>query len=134
MKLGAAGVQMGTRFIATMECTAHDDYKQVILGAGEEDIALTDKLSGVPCSIIKTPTVEKLGLKAGPIARRLLRNERTKRMMRTIYTVQSMWRLKKANAQGGGFKDYFQAGKSVAGIDRIVPVKEVVDSFAAAVS
>ena len=133
LALGYAGVQAGTRFIATTECTAHADYKQAIVRAREEEIGLTDKLSGVPCSIIKTPSVLKVGLRAGPVARRLLRYERTKRLMRMVYTLQSMWRLKRASAQGGSFKDYWQAGKSVAGIDRVLPVREVVATWAAAV-
>jgi len=128
---GYSAVQAGTRFIATHECTAHDDYKQAIVRAGADDIALTDKLSGVPCSIIKTPTVEKLGLQAGFVARQLLRNERTKRLMRVIYSLQSMWKLRQANQHGSGFKDYWQAGKSVDGVVQIESVANVVRGFAA---
>lgn len=132
LQLGYAGVQAGTRFIATEECTAHADYKQAIVRARAEDIALTDKLSGVPCSIIKTPTIEKVGLRAGPIARRLLRIERTKRLMRTLYSLQSMWRLRRANASGASYKDYWQAGKSVDGVHEVLPVARVVEDYAAA--
>lgn len=132
MDLGYAAVQAGTRFIATAECTAHGDYKQAIVDAGAADIALTDKISGVPCAIIKTPTFEKLGLRAGPVARFLLRNERTKRLMRAAYAAQSMWRLKRANTRGATFKDVWQAGKSVAGVQGVLPVSEVVRSYAAA--
>ena len=45
LDLGYDGVQLGTRFIATTECHAHDDYKQAILKAVAEDIVLTDKIS-----------------------------------------------------------------------------------------
>src|SRR6185312_11074064 len=38
IELGYAGVQMGTRFIATVECKAHPDYKQAIINAAPEDI------------------------------------------------------------------------------------------------
>src|SRR5512145_696850 len=41
LKLGYAGAQLGTRFIATTECGAHDDYKQAIVAAGADDIVLT---------------------------------------------------------------------------------------------
>lgn len=132
LDLGYAGVQAGTRFIASEECTAHQDYKDAIIKAEADDIALTDRISGVPCAIIVTPTVKKMGLKAGPIARRLLRNERTKRWMRTAYSVQSMWRMKKVNALGSGFKDYYQAGKSVEGVQTVEPVEEIVKRYAAA--
>src|SRR3954454_4001802 len=50
LRMGYAGVQMGTRFIAAAECTAHADYKAAILAAGEEDIVLTDRITGVPVS------------------------------------------------------------------------------------
>ncbi len=60
LQIGYSGVQMGTRFIATKECTVHEDYKNAILKAREEDIVLTDKLSGTDCAIIKTPYIEKL--------------------------------------------------------------------------
>jgi nitronate monooxygenase len=129
LELGYSGAQAGTRFIATHECTAHADYKQAILGATADDIGLTDKLSGVDCSIIKTPTVMKLGLRAGPIARQLLRYERTKRLMRTLYSLQSMWTLRKASVKGVSYKDFWQAGKSVEGVKAIKSVAEVVAEF-----
>jgi len=132
LSLGYSGVQAGTRFIATHECTAHPDYKQAIIDARPEQIALTNKISGVDCSIIVTPTIEKLGLRAGPIAGRLLRYERTKRLMRSVYGLQSIWRLKRANALGSSFKDVFQAGKSVEGVRGLQSVAEVVEAYAAA--
>jgi nitronate monooxygenase len=49
MDLGYAGVQLGTRFIATTECLAHEDYKQAILAAEPKDIVLTERLTGLPC-------------------------------------------------------------------------------------
>lgn len=130
--LGYAAVQAGTRFIATEECSAHEDYKQAIVRARAEDIALTDKISGVDCAIIKTPAVERVGLRAGPIARRLLRNERTKRLMRAVYSVQSLWQLRQASRRGASFKDYWQAGKSVEGVREVKPVAEVVRAYASA--
>ena len=72
LKLGYSGIQMGTRFIASIECTAHDDYKQAILRSNEKDIVLTDKISGVPVSIIRTPYIEKIGTRANAFSRWLL--------------------------------------------------------------
>lgn len=132
LEAGYSAVQMGTRFIATPECSAHIDYKLAILDARESDIALTDKLSGIPCSVIRTPTVEKLGLRAGPVERFLLQQERTKRWVRSYYSLTSAWKLKKANLRGLSYQDFWQAGKSVATIDRIKPVRDVVREFAEA--
>jgi nitronate monooxygenase len=132
LDIGYAGVQMGTRFIATTECSAHDDYKQQILRAREEDIVLTDKISGVPVAVIKTPYVARVGTKAGPVARALLRHPRAKHWMRMIYSLQSIWQLKRSMREGSGYKDYFQAGKSVSGIHAIEPAGDVVRRFAEA--
>jgi nitronate monooxygenase len=132
LALGYAGVQLGTRFIATDECRVHDDYKRAIVGAAPEDIVLTDKLSGVPCAVIRTPYVDRIGLRAGPVARVLLRGRRTKHWMRTFYSAKAIWQLKRASLQGISYKDYFQAGKSVRGIDRVEPAGEIVRRFARA--
>lgn len=130
--IGYAGAQLGTRFIATDECSAHDDYKQAILMAAASDIVLTEKLSGVPVSVIKTPYIESIGTKAGPVARWLLKHRRGKHMMRTIYTLQSVYKLKKASLSGSGYKDYWQAGKSAGQIGKVKSVAEVVKDFQAA--
>ncbi len=132
LRLGYAGAQLGTRFIASKECSAHDDYKRAILNAHESDIVLTDKISGVPVSVIKTPYIERTGTQAGPIAKRLLKNPKTKHWMRLLYTLQSIWSLKHASLKGISYKDYFQAGKSVEGISEILPVKDIVAEFARA--
>lgn len=129
LDLGYAGVQMGTRFIATTECKVHEDYHQAILNAQESDIVLTDKLSGVPCSVIKTPLVERMGTKAGPIARWLLRGRRTKHWMRTFYTLRSLHQLKRSSLRGISYKDVFQAGKSAGSILSIEPAGDIVRRF-----
>lgn len=72
------------------------------------------------------------GTRAGPLAKRLLRNPRTKHWMRLLYTLQSLWTLKRASLQGVNYKDFFQAGKSVEGIVQIQPVKDIVADFARA--
>ena len=136
LEAGYAGVQMGTRFIATDECGAHADYKHAIVTATEADIVLTERVTGVPLSVIRTPYVERIGTKAGPIARWLLRGRRTKHWMRTVYALRSAWQLKRASLAGGAreatSKDYWQAGKSVAGIESVEPAGTIVRRFAAA--
>jgi nitronate monooxygenase len=132
LRLGYAGVQMGTRFIATTECRAHPDYKAAIVAASEDDIVLTERVTGVPLAVIRTPYVERVGTRAGPIARWLLRHPRTKHLMRTIYALRSIWSLKRGSLEGTSSKDYWQAGKSVVGIDRIEPAGDIVARFAAA--
>ena len=134
LEIGYAGAQLGTRFIATLECKAHDEYKQAILDAGEDDIVLTVKLSGVPVSVIRTPYVERIGTDAGPLARWLLRNRRTKHWMRTFYAVRALRTLKHASLEGSAYRDYWQAGKSVETIRELESASAVVRRFASAVA
>jgi nitronate monooxygenase len=132
LELGYAGAQLGTRFIATTECRASDAYKQAIVAAGEKDVVLTERLTGVPVAVLDTPSVRRLGLRAGPLARRMLRGRRSKHWMRTIYALRSLWALKRGLLRERPERDYWQAGKSVAGIRAIEPAGEIVARFAAA--
>jgi nitronate monooxygenase len=129
MDLGYDGVQMGTRFIATTECLAHAEYKQAIVDARPEDIVLTERLTGVPVAVIENDYVRNLGLKAGPVARLLLRQQKTKRWVRTWYALTSLRKLKKAALSSRGANEYWQAGKSVAGIREVKPVREIMAEF-----
>jgi nitronate monooxygenase len=130
--MGYAAVQSGTRFIATPQCKASDAYKQAIVAAGADDIVLTERLTGVPVSVIRNAYVAKLGTRAGPFARWMLRGRRRKHWMRTLYTLNSLRRLRQSLSSGDTSTDYWQAGKSVAGIHGILPAAEIVSSFAAA--
>lgn len=132
--MGYAGCQLGTRFIATPECHAHDDYKRAIVDARAEDIVLSERISGVPVAVIKTPYIEKTGTRAGPITRRMLRHPKLKHYARMYFTVRSIVQLKKASLQGSGYRDYWQAGRSVDGIDAIEPAGDIVRRFAAALT
>jgi nitronate monooxygenase len=126
LAMGHAGVQMGTRFIATTECRASAAYKRAILDAGEDDIVLSERITGVPVAVINTPYIRRMGLRAGPFARWMLRGRRTKHWMRTFYALKSIWQLKRSSLDESGEKDYWQAGKSVAAITSIEPAGAIV--------
>jgi nitronate monooxygenase len=132
LRMGYAGVQMGTRFIATTECTAHPDYKKAIVEAEEKDIVLTERITGVPVAVIRTPYIAQVGTKAGPFARWMLRGRKTKHWMRTLYALQSFWKLKKSAVRAFSYKDFLQAGKSVHGIHGVEPTGDIIRRFAAA--
>jgi nitronate monooxygenase len=132
LRLGYDGVQLGTRLIATIECTASAAYKAAIIDAGEDDIVLSERITGVPLAVIRTPYVERVGTRAGWFARRMLKGRRTKHWMRSWFAVRSAMRLRRASIDPGAPHDYWQAGRSVAGIDEVLPVDEVLRSYAAA--
>lgn len=129
LAIGYDGVQMGTRFIATFECREKNNYKEAICNAAEKDIVLTERVTGIPLSVINTPYVQKIGLKVGPIARFLLQHRYTKSWMRIWYGLTAFHNFKRVTLKGGSTKDYWQAGKSVAHIDKVESVKAIIDRF-----
>ncbi len=132
LAMGYAAVQMGTRFIATTECRAAEPYKQAIVEAGEDDIVLSERITGVPVSVIRTPYIERTGLRAGPLARWMLRGRKRKHLMRTLYALRSIRQLSRSSLDESGSRDYWQAGKSVAGVAAVEPAGDVIRRFAAA--
>jgi nitronate monooxygenase len=66
MQLGASGVQMATRFIATHECDADLAFKQAILDAEKEDITIIDSPVGLPGRAVRNRFLEDVsaGIKA----------------------------------------------------------------------
>jgi len=129
LNVGYSGVQMGTRFIATTECSASDDYKQAIVDANEKDIIMTKNITGVPVSVINTSYIKKLGVNPGKFASWMLSHPKLKHIMRLFYLLRSLKNLKKSLGASKGEKEFWQAGKSVQGIVGIESVKEVVDSL-----
>jgi NAD(P)H-dependent flavin oxidoreductase YrpB (nitropropane dioxygenase family) len=54
LKLGAKGVQMGTRFVATDECPVHENFKRLYIKATKEDIIIIKSPVGMPGRVINT--------------------------------------------------------------------------------
>jgi len=130
LAMGYSGVQMGTRFIATQECRASDDYKQAILNAREADIVATERITGVPVAVISTDYIKRLGTRAGFIGRWMLRGRRRKHIMRSLYTLKSLWQLKRSLLDDSGTHEYWQAGKSAAAIKELASAGDIVHAFA----
>ncbi len=132
LRLGYAGVQCGTRFIATPECRASDAYKQAIVGAKEDDVVLTERLTGIPVAVLRTPHVERSGTTVNAFERWMLRGGRTKHLMRSIFALRSAWALRRDSLDPRGAREYWQAGRSVAGIRSIEPAGAIVRTWAEA--
>jgi len=132
LRMGYAGVQMGTRFIATPECTASEAYKRAIVAAGEDDVVLSERITGVPVAILNTPAVRRAGLKVNAFERWMLRGRRRKHWMRTVFALKSAWLMKRDAYDPRENRDVWQAGKSVAAIRSIEPVAGIVRACAEA--
>lgn len=59
LALGARGVQIGTRFVCTDECIAHDNYKAAIVKSGDRDAIVTGRSTGHPVRVIKNKFTKK---------------------------------------------------------------------------
>jgi nitronate monooxygenase len=62
LKMGAAGVQMGTRFVATHECDAAIEFKQAFVDAQEDDLVLIKSPVGLPGRAVRNKFIEDVNL------------------------------------------------------------------------
>ncbi len=60
LKIGASGVQMATRFVATNECTVADEFKQLYLAAEEGDLVIVPSPVGMPGRAIRTEFIDRV--------------------------------------------------------------------------
>ena len=58
--LGAEGVQIGTRFLASEECQIHPVFKDLVIKAKDTDSVVTGRYTGHPCRNVKTKFAKKL--------------------------------------------------------------------------
>jgi len=126
---GYAACQLGTRFIASKECRASDAYKQAVVDADEDDIVLSERVTGVPVSVINTEFIRNSGTDLNWFSRWMLSGNRSKHWMRMFYGLKSIWQLKRSSLDESGSRDYWQAGKSVAGVDSIESCESIVQQL-----
>jgi nitronate monooxygenase len=116
---GYVACQLGTRFIASEECRVSAVYKQAILDADENDIVLSERLTGVPVAVINTDFIKRSGTRVGRFSRWMLAGSKTRHWMRLFFGLKSIWQLKRSSLDEQSDKDYWQAGKSAGSINRI---------------
>lgn len=123
--LGAEGVSIGTRFIASKECGVNTDYKNAIIKAGMDDIVMTTKLSGTPCTIINTEDAKKMGYTQSWFERLMSNNSKTKKWFKMLVQVRGMKKLEQALLPNN-YKKLWCAGKSSELITSILSCEEIV--------
>jgi nitronate monooxygenase len=126
---GYAACQLGTRFIASEECRASTIYKQAILDADENDIVLSERLTGVPVAVINTDFIKRSGTRVGRFSRWMLTGSKTRHWMRLFFGLKSIWQLKRSSLDEQGDKDYWQAGKSAGSINRIATCEAIMQEL-----
>lgn len=124
--LGASGVSVGTRFIASTEAEVTQDYKDAIVHSNMNDIVLTEKLSGTPCTIINTPFAQKIGYKQNWLERLLSKNTTTKKYFKMWVQLSGMKKLEQS-IKPGNYQTLWCAGQSVELIKDILSCKEIIE-------
>lgn len=128
MALGASGASVGTRFIVSKECSVNEGYKKAIISAGMDDIVMTTRLSGTPCSIIDTPEARKMGYKQTWFERLMSNNPRSKKWFKMLVQLRGMKKLEES-VLPNNYKRLWCAGKSAELIPEILGCKEIVEKM-----
>ncbi len=126
LRMGAAGVQMGTRFVCTYECDASDAYKQSYIDSKEEDIMLIQSPLKLPLRVIKNDYIT-----------RHITGERDQikcsyRCLNTCDPKVTPYCIAKAllNSYRGNMDEGFAiCGANAYRIDKIVSVQELMDEL-----
>lgn len=116
LALGAAGVQMGTRFICTVECTVHPHYKDKIVRAGDRSTIVTGTSLGHPVRTIKNQ-----------MSREMAQMERAAEVSEETLIAFGTGRLRLAAEQGDVEHGSVMAGQASGLVHDIVPVDELIE-------
>lgn len=106
--LGADFAYMGTRFIATEECRAAPEYKQMIVAATADDIVLTPYFTGVPAHFL-LPSVQAAGIDPAELS-----------------ATKGSIAFGDEEQEKTAWRDIWSAGKGVADIHEVMPAAELI--------
>ncbi len=125
MSLGADGLSVGSPFIASIEAEISEEYKNACVEYGKNDIVMTTKISGTPCSVINTPYVKSIGTKQNWFERVLSKNKKLKKWIKMFTFLKGMKAVNKA-AFTNTYKTIWCAGPSIEHTTSILPVRQIV--------
>jgi len=116
LTLGAEGIEMGTRFVATQECIAHQHYKDALVTASETDTIIIERSIGRPGRTLK-----------GPMADEIIALESTNPPIEKLLPYISGQVNKQAAVEGELEKGFVWAGQVAGLINDIPTVQELLD-------
>ena len=126
LSYGAEGVSVGSPFIASTEANVTNEYKQACVDYGAEDIVVTERISGTPCTVINTPYVKKIGTKQSGIERVLNKNKKLKKWVKMIRFSIGMKATKNA-AKKATYKTVWVAGPSIEYTKSVLPISAIIN-------
>ncbi len=112
--LGAAGIQVGTRFLACDECTIHDNYKHMVIKARDIDTIVTGRSGGHPVRTLKNK-----------LARDLIKLEKHGATFEQIEEI-SIGSLRRAVQDGSVESGSFMAGQSAGLVHHMAPAAQII--------
>ena len=125
---GAVGVSVGSPFIASNESGVSQEYKQACVDYSANDIVMTERISGTPCTVINTPYVQKVGTKQTHLETLLNKNKTLKKWVKMIRFYIGMKATEKAATQVT-YKTVWVAGPTIEHTKAILPVKDIVQQL-----
>lgn len=124
MNLGVAGIQMGSRFIATTECEVSQTFKNMYINSKKGDIVQIMSSAGLPANAIVSPYIKKILNNSDSLSPKNCTNC-LKKCNRKFCVKTTLIKGHEGNITEG----IFFAGKDTWKIDKILTVKEVFDIF-----
>jgi nitronate monooxygenase len=122
---GAEGVSVGSPFISSEEAPITEAYKQACVTYGADDIVLTERISGTPCTVINTPYVQQIGTRSPWLERLLNKNKPLKKWVKMLRFRIGM-KATEAASQTATYRTVWVAGPSIAHTKAVEPVRAIV--------
>ena len=116
--LGAEGVQVGTRFLASEECVVHPTYKELVVKAKDTDSVVTGRYTGHPCRNVKTK-----------FSRRLAQGESAGSITPDEFEQLTLGSLRKAVQDGDLENGSFLCGAIAGMINEVKPCKDIIEEM-----
>ncbi len=116
--LGAEGVQVGTRFLASEECVIHPTYKELVVKAKDTDSVVTGRYTGHPCRNVKTKFSKKLA--SGETNGTITPDE---------FEELTLGSLRKAVQDGNLEEGSFLCGAIAGMVNEVKPCKDIVEEM-----
>ena len=116
--LGAEGVQIGTRFLASEECQIHQTFKDLVVKAKDTDSVVTGRYTGHPCRNIKTK-----------FSKMLANGEKEGTLTPEQFEEVTLGSLRKAVQDGNVEEGSFLCGAIAGMINDIKPCKDIIEEM-----
>ena len=115
--LGASGIQVGTRFLASEECQIHDNYKNAVINSRDIDTVITGRSTGHPVQVLKNK-----------LAKEYLKLENDNASIETLEEL-GKGALKKAVVDGDSENGSLMAGQISGMVKKVQSVKEIIEEM-----